>query len=83
MISMRVPMLTDLCLYMIGSLLICVRLRASSLDCMTAGVLSIFQFGSPNSANSEEIHIRCPGHSCGGSITSCNSERLLERTVWA
>ena len=33
MIFMRVPMFTDLGLYLVGSLIICVRLRASSLDC--------------------------------------------------
>ncbi|XP_055769497.1 uncharacterized protein LOC129845654 isoform X2 [Salvelinus fontinalis] len=37
--SIRVPMFTDLGLYLVGSLMICVRLRASSLDCRTAGVL--------------------------------------------
>ena len=37
-ISKRVPMVTDLGLYLVGSLIICVRLRASSLDCRTAGV---------------------------------------------
>ena len=35
--SMRVPMFTVLGLYLVGSLIICVRLRASSLDCRTAG----------------------------------------------
>ena len=34
-ISMRVPMFTDLGLYLEGSLIICMRLRASSLDCKT------------------------------------------------
>ena len=52
-ISMRVPMFTDLGLYLVGSLIICVRLRASSLDCRTPGVLSISQFRSPNRTNSE------------------------------
>ena len=51
--SMRVPLFTDLGLYLVGSLMICVRLRASSLDCRTAGVLSISQFRSPNRKNSE------------------------------
>ena len=36
MISMRVPMATDLGLYRVGSLIICLRLRASSLDCRTS-----------------------------------------------
>ena len=35
MISKRVPMVTDLGLYLVGSMIICVRLRASSLDCRT------------------------------------------------
>jgi hypothetical protein len=51
MISKRVPMVTDLGMYLVGSLMICVRLRASSLDCRTAGVLSMSQFRSPNSTN--------------------------------
>ena len=44
MISKRVPMVTDLGFYLVGSLIISVRLRASSLDCRTAGVLSMSQF---------------------------------------
>ena len=32
MISMRVPVFMDLGLYLVGSLIICVGLRASSLD---------------------------------------------------
>ena len=52
--SMRVPLFTDLGWYLVGSLMICVRLRASSLDCRTAGVLSISQFRSPNRTNSED-----------------------------
>ena len=55
MISKRVPMVMDLGLYLVGSLIICERLRASSLDCRTAGVLSISQFRSPNNTNSEDI----------------------------
>ena len=51
MISKRV---TDLGLYLVGFLIICVRLRASSLDCRTARVLSISQFRSPSSVNSED-----------------------------
>ena len=46
-------MFTDLGLYLVGSLMICVRLMASSLDCRTAGVLSISQFRLPNITNSE------------------------------
>ena len=41
----------DLGLYLVGSLIICVRFRASSLDCRTVGVLNISQFRSPNSTN--------------------------------
>jgi hypothetical protein len=48
-------MVTDLGLYLVGSLIICARLRASSLDCRAAGVLSMSQFRSPNSTNSEDI----------------------------
>ena len=47
-------MFKDLGLYLVGSLIICVRLRASSLDCRMAGVLSISQFRSPSSTNSED-----------------------------
>ena len=54
MISKRVPVVTDLGLYLVGSLIICVTLRTSSLDCRTAGVLSTSQFRSPNSTNSED-----------------------------
>ena len=46
---MRVPLFTDLGLYLVGSLMIGVRLRASILDfldCRTARVLSISQFRS-------------------------------------
>ena len=50
--DMRVPVFTDLGLYLVGSLIICVRLRSSILDCRTASVLSISQFRSPNSTNS-------------------------------
>jgi hypothetical protein len=50
---MRVPVFTDLGLYLVGSLIICVRLRASSLDCRMAGVLSMSQFRSPTGTNSE------------------------------
>jgi hypothetical protein len=57
-------------LYLVGSLIICVRLRASSLDCRMAGVLSMSQFRSPSSTSSEDrwgqsIHIRYRGHSWG------------------
>ena len=54
MTSMRVPMFMDLELYLVGSLIICVRLSASSLDCRMAGVLSMFQFRSSNSTSSED-----------------------------
>jgi hypothetical protein len=54
MISMRVPVFTDLGLYLVGLLIICVRLRASSLDCRMAGVLSMSQFRSPSGTSSED-----------------------------
>jgi hypothetical protein len=54
MISMRVPVFSYLRLYLVGSLIICVRLRASSLDCRTAEVLSISQFRSLNCTHSED-----------------------------
>ena len=38
MISMRVPVFRALGLYLVGSLIICVRLRASSLDYNGRGV---------------------------------------------
>jgi hypothetical protein len=41
-------------LYLVGSLIICVRFRASILDRRIAGVLSISQFSSPSSTNSED-----------------------------
>ena len=44
-IPMRVPMFTNLGLYLVRSLIICVRLRASSLYCRMAGVLSMSQLG--------------------------------------
>ena len=54
MTSLRVPVFTDLGLYPVGSLMIWVRLRASSLDCRMAGVLSMSQFRSPSSTSSED-----------------------------
>ena len=54
MISMRETVFSDLWLYLVGSLIICVRLRLSSLDCRMAGVLSMSQFRSPNSTSSED-----------------------------
>ena len=54
MISMRVSVFTDLGLYLVGSLIICVRLRVSSLDCRMAVVLSMSQFRSPSSTSSED-----------------------------
>ena len=54
MISMRVPVFTDLGLYLVGSLIICVRLRASSLDYRMAEVLSMSQVRSPSSTSCED-----------------------------
>ena len=42
MISLRVLVFTDFGLYLLGSLNICVRLRATRLDCRMAGVLNMF-----------------------------------------
>ena len=53
-ISMRVPVFTGMGLHLVGSLIICVRLRASSLDCRTAGVLSMSHFRSPNSTSFDD-----------------------------
>ena len=47
---------TDLELYLVGSMIIWVRLRASSSDCRTVGVLSISQFRLPNRTSSEDRH---------------------------
>ena len=52
MTSMRVPVFMDLELYLVGSLIICVRLRASSLNCRMAGVLSMSPFRSLNNTSS-------------------------------
>ena len=52
MISRRVPVFTDLGLYLVGSFIICVRLRASNLDCRLAGVVSMFR--APSSTSSED-----------------------------
>ena len=54
MISMSVPGFTDLWLYLVGSLIIYVRLEISSLDCRMARVLSMSQIRSPNSTRSED-----------------------------
>ena len=63
---------TDLGLYLVGSMIIWVRLRASILDCRTAEVLSMSQFRlrSPNIKTlkingGQLIHIWCPGGSWG------------------
>ena len=82
-------MLTDLGLYLVGSLMICVRLRASSLDCRTAGVLCISQFRSHNRPNSEDrwggnqwrYGVLGTAGSGGGSISGGNSERLISGEV--
>ena len=69
MISMRVPIFTDLVLYLVGSLIICVRLRASSLDCGMSGVCSACPSLGHLAARvlkidvGQSIHIWCPGHS--------------------
>jgi hypothetical protein len=53
MTSMRVPVLTDLELYLVNSLIMCVRLRASGLDCRMVGVLSMSQFKSPSMSSED------------------------------
>ena len=69
--TMRVPVFTNLELYLVGTLIICVELSASSLDCRMVGVLSMSQFRSPSSMSSEDrwggqsIHIWYRGHSWG------------------
>ena len=81
MISMRVPMFTDLGLYLVGSLIICVRLRASSLVCRMAGVLNMSQFRSPSSTSSEDgwggqsVHIWYRGHSWGQRVVYSKRQR--------
>ena len=66
MISIRVPMSTDLGLYLVGSLIIGVRLRASSLDCRTAGAypsLGHLTVLTLTIDGGQSIHIWCPGNS--------------------
>ena len=88
MTSMRVPVFTDLELYLVGSLIICVRLRASSLDCRMAGVLSMSQFRSPSSTSSEDrwgakftYGIEGTALGRGWYIASGNSKRLVSGKV--
>jgi hypothetical protein len=89
MISMRVHVITDLRLYLVGSSIICVRLRASSLDCRIAGVLSISQFRSPSSTNSEDrwggnqftYGVQGTAGGRGWSIASDSGERLVSGKV--
>ena len=83
--SVRVPVFMDLELYLVGSLIINVRSRASSLDCRMAGVLSMSQFRSPSSTSSED---RWGGNQFtygvqgrGWSIASSNGERLVSGKV--
>ena len=54
LISMRMRVFKEFGLYLVGSLIICVRLRASSLDYRMVGVLNMSQFRSPSSTSSEE-----------------------------
>ena len=78
MISMRVHVFTDLGLYLVGSLIICVRLRASSLDCRMAGVLSMPQFRSPSSGGNQFTYfVEGTAGVRGGSIAIGSSERLV------
>ena len=78
MISMRVPMFRDLGLYLVGSLSICVRLSAASLDSRRAGGLSMPQFRSPSSGGNQFTYfVAGTAGVRGGSIASGNSERLV------
>jgi hypothetical protein len=72
-------MFTDLGLYLVGTLIIGVRLRASSLDCRTAGVLSMSRFRSPYSTSS----LWCPGYIWGQNViySKGNAERLVSGKV--
>jgi hypothetical protein len=79
MISIRVPMFTDYGLYLVGSLIICVRMRASGLDSRMAGVLSISQI-TLKIDGGKSIHMWCPWHSWG-TLTSGNSERHVSGRV--
>ena len=63
-------MFTAMGWYLVGSLIIYVRLRASILDCRTAGVLSFPSLGhltvrALKIDGGQSIHIRCPGHGWG------------------
>ena len=68
MISKRMPMVTDLGLYRVGSLIICVRLRESRLDCRTASLdctypsLVHLSVQTLKKDGGQSIHIWCPGH---------------------
>ena len=84
MISMRVPVFMVLGWYLVGSLIICVRLRASSLDFRMAGVLSMFQFRSPSSMSSDRwggnqftYGVQSTARGRGWSIAGGNGERLV------
>jgi hypothetical protein len=89
MISMRVPVFTALGRYLVDSLIICVRLSASSLECRMAGVLSMFQFRSPSSTSSEDrwggnqftYGVQSTAGGRGWSIAGGNGERLVFREV--
>ena len=81
-------MVSDLGLYLVGSLIICVRLRASILACRMAGGVTMSQFRSPNSTNSEDrwgdhftYGVQGTVGGCRGSITSGNGERLVSGKV--
>ena len=77
---MRVPMFTAL-----GWYLVC--LRASSLDCRMAGVLSMFQFRLPSSKRSEDrwgeisYGVQSTAGGRGWSIAGGNGESLVFREV--
>ena len=86
---MRVPVFMDLELYLVGSLIICVRMRASSLDSKMAGVLNMSQFRSPSSTSSDDrwggnhftYGVQGTAGGRGRSIASGNSETLVSGKV--
>ena len=84
-ISIRVPMVTDLGLYLVDSLIICVRLMVSSLDCRTAGLLSKSQFRSPSSTNSDDRWRAINSHMVSRTWLEAegvsNSERLISEEI--
>jgi len=61
--SIEVLLFTDCKLYLVGSLIICVRFRASSLDSRFVEALSMSRFKSPTNKNSEDKYGAISSHS--------------------